>query len=184
MSHRVRSRWGFTLSTNYTFNPANSHFSDLISFYGQAYLPGFVRLNSVKVAATYQTSLGGSKYPSGYSPLSYRSTPHSPRIHLGGHSVRTTSRPCRSITSCRYGAPRRYRVGDLHQAYRLNAGGDCAVPRRGTRCLAADLVRGRRSRRRFQRLPPACVGHLDLQTVVLQAFERLRWFAASVRLPF
>ena len=53
MSHRdFAPRWGYTLSTNYTFNPANSHFSDLISFYGQAYLPGFVRHNSVKVAAT------------------------------------------------------------------------------------------------------------------------------------
>ncbi|MEI3554117.1 MAG: hypothetical protein V8Q54_05350 [Alistipes senegalensis] len=32
MSHRdFAPRWGYTLSTNYTFNPANSHFSDLIS---------------------------------------------------------------------------------------------------------------------------------------------------------
>lgn len=80
MSHRdIAPRWGYTLSTNYTFNPANSHFSDLISFYGQAYLPGFVLHNSLKVAATYQTSLGGYKFPSGYAPLSYRSTRLIPR---------------------------------------------------------------------------------------------------------
>lgn len=42
MAHRdFAPRWGYTLSTLYTFNPANVHFSDLISFFGQAYLPAW-----------------------------------------------------------------------------------------------------------------------------------------------
>lgn len=80
MAHRdIAPRWGYTLSANYTFNPENAHFSDLISFYGQAYLPGFAPHNSVLVAATYQTSIGGYKFPSGYAPLSYKSTRLVPR---------------------------------------------------------------------------------------------------------
>jgi len=67
------------LCTLYTLNPANVHFSDLISFFGQAYLPGLAAHNSLKVAATYQTSVGGYKFPAGYAPLSYKSTRLIPR---------------------------------------------------------------------------------------------------------
>lgn len=67
-------RFGYSTSVSYTFNPANRHFSNLISLYGQLYLPGFAPHNSVVLAATYQTSIGGYKYPSGYMPLTYRST--------------------------------------------------------------------------------------------------------------
>ena len=80
MSHRdIAPRWGYTLLANYTFNPENSNFSDLISFYGHAYLPGVAPHHSLSVAATYQTSIGGYKFPSGYAPLSYKSSRLIPR---------------------------------------------------------------------------------------------------------
>lgn len=80
MAHRdFAPRWGYTLSTSYTFNPQNRNFSDLILFYGHAYLPGVARHHSLSVAASYQTSVGGYKFPGGYAPLSYKSTRLIPR---------------------------------------------------------------------------------------------------------
>lgn len=79
-AHRdVAPPWGYQLSANYTFNPANSHFSDLVSLYGKLYTPGFFAHNSVVVAVNYQTSIGGYKFPNGYAPLSYRSARLIPR---------------------------------------------------------------------------------------------------------
>lgn len=80
MAHRdFAPRWGYTVSANYTFNPANVHFSDLISLFGRLYTPGFFDHNSLMLAVNYQTSIGGYKYPWGYSPLSYRSARLVPR---------------------------------------------------------------------------------------------------------
>ena len=172
MAHRdIAPRWGYTFSANYTFNPENAHFSDLISFYGQAYLPGFAPHNSVLVAATYQTSIGGYKFPSGYAPLSYKST----RVHLRGHRVEQLHGFSGQLPAAGVVSRGRHRLGDLHQAHpaqrrrRLRA-----VPRRGPRRndVAADLVGGRRHRFRLQRLPAAGVGHFDLQAVVLPSVER------------
>ncbi|MDE6445869.1 MAG: hypothetical protein K2L06_03280 [Alistipes sp.] len=72
-------RWGYSVSAGYTFNPSDDNFSDLVSTYGRLYLPGFVRHHSLQIAASYQTSLGGYKFPSGYAPLSYRSSRLIPR---------------------------------------------------------------------------------------------------------
>lgn len=52
-------RFGYTLSANYAFNPANSDFGRLISFYGKLYLPGFARHNSFNIATLFQNSIGG-----------------------------------------------------------------------------------------------------------------------------
>ncbi len=80
MAHRdLAPRWGYTLSASYTFNPTNTHFSDLIAVYGRGYLPGIAPHHSLSVAATFQTSVGGYKFPSGYAPLSYKSTSLIPR---------------------------------------------------------------------------------------------------------
>lgn len=80
MAHRdFAPRWGYTLSAAYTLNPANHHFSDLVSLYGQGYLPGFAPHNSVILSMNYQTSIGGYKSPAGYTPLSYRSARLIPR---------------------------------------------------------------------------------------------------------
>ncbi len=72
-------RWGYAVSVNYTFNPANPHFSNLISVYEQFYLPGFLPHNSLKIQGNYQTSVGGYKFPTGYAPLSYKSSRLIPR---------------------------------------------------------------------------------------------------------
>ena len=187
MSHSdFAPRWGYTLSTNYTFNPANSHFSDLISFYGQAYLPGFVRHNSVKVAATYQTSLGGYKYPSGYSPLSYRSTRLIPR---GFTSADILSNNYTAV-SFDYQLPVWCPEGGIGSVIyikriRLNAGGDYAQFRdaghdvwRRIWSAGGDLVVDFNAFRQ-----PASA----TSTFKLSCYKPSNgsvWFAASVGLPF
>lgn len=132
MAHRdIAPRWGYTLSTLYTFNPANVHFSDLISFFGQAYLPGLAAHNSLKVAATYQTSVGGYKFPAGYAPLSYKSTRLIPR---GFSSADIVSNNYTAV-SLDYQLPVWYPEGGIgsvlyFKRIRLNAGGDYAQFRR------------------------------------------------------
>lgn len=132
MAHRdIAPRWGYTLSTLYTFNPANVHFSDLISFFGQAYLPGLAAHNSQKVAATYQTSVGGYKFPAGYAPLSYKSTRLIPR---GFSSADIVSNNYTAV-SLDYQLPVWYPEGGIgsvlyFKRIRLNAGGDYAQFRR------------------------------------------------------
>ena len=80
MAHRdFAPHWGYSLSAGYTFNPSDDNFSDLISTYARFYLPGFAQHHSLQVAASYQTSVGGYKFPSGYAPLSYRSARLIPR---------------------------------------------------------------------------------------------------------
>ncbi|MFR7602428.1 MAG: hypothetical protein ACLUYV_00535 [Alistipes shahii] len=173
---------------NYTFNPENAHFSDLISFYGQAYLPGFAAHNSVLVAATYQTSIGGYKFPSGYAPLSYKSTRLVPRgYHLRRTSFRTTTRLFRPTTSCRCGIPKGGIGSVIYiKRIRLNAGGDYAQFR--------DVGRGGMTWRRiwsvggdivfdYQRFPAAGVGALRPSLSVLPSVERRVYVAASVGLP-
>ena len=187
MAHRdFAPRWGYTLSANYTFNPANSHFSDLISFYGQAYLPGCAPHNSVKVAATYQTSLGGYKYPSGYSPLSYRSTRLVPR---GFTSADILSNNYTAV-SLDYQLPVWCPEGGIGSVIyikriRLNAGGDYAQFRdaghgvwRRIWSAGGDIVVDFNAFRQ-----PASA----TSTVKLSCYKPSNgsvWFAASVGLPF
>lgn len=132
MAHRdIAPRWGYTLSTSYTFNPANTHFSDLMSFYGQAYLPGFAPHNSVLVAATYQTSVGGYKFPQGYAPLSYKSSRLIPRGFTSADIVSNDY----TAAAVNYQLPVWYPEGGIGSVIyikriRLNAGGDYAQFRR------------------------------------------------------
>lgn len=80
MAHRdFLPRWGYLVSAGYALNPSNRHFSDLVSCYVRLYLPGFLPHNSLKVAAAYQTSIGGFRFPSGQSFLGYKSTRLLPR---------------------------------------------------------------------------------------------------------
>ena len=51
-------RWGYMLAADYTLNPTNRLFSDLVSLYGRVYTPGVARHHSLDVAAAYQTSVG------------------------------------------------------------------------------------------------------------------------------
>ena len=189
MSHRdIAPRWGYTLSTNYTFNPANSHFSDLISFYGQAYLPGFVLHNSLKVAATYQTSLGGYKFPSGYAPLSYRSTRLIPRGFTSADIVSNNY----TAASADYQLPVWCPEGGIGSVIyikriRLNAGGDYAQFR--------DVGRGGMAWRRIWSAGGDIVVDFNAFRQPASATSTFKlscyhpssggvWVAASVGLPF
>ena len=187
MSHRdIAPRWGYTLSTNYTFNPANSHFSDLISFYGQAYLPGFALHNSLKVAATYQTSLGGYKYPSGYSPLSYRSTRLIPRGYTSADILSNNY----TAVSLDYQLPVWCPEGGIGSVIyikriRLNAGGDYAQFRdaghdvwRRIWSVGGDLVVDFNAFRQ----PASATSTFKLSCY--KPSKGSMWFAASVGLPF
>ena len=128
MAHRdIAPRWGYTLLANYTFNPENSNFSDLISFYGQAYLPGIGPHHSLSVAANYQTSIGGYKFPSGYAPLSYKSTRLIPR----GFSSADIASNNYTAGEVNYQLPVWYPEGGIgsvlyFKRIRLNVGGDYA----------------------------------------------------------
>lgn len=66
-------RFGWTVQANCSMNPTNDDFSKLVVGYGHLYLPGFAPHHSLQIAAAYQTSFGGARFPSGYRPLSYRS---------------------------------------------------------------------------------------------------------------
>ena len=132
MAHRdFAPRWGYTLSASYTFDPLNADFSNLISLYGQSYLPGFVRHHSILVAATFQTSVGGYKFPAGYAPLSYKST------QLIPHGFTSSEIVSNSYTglSFDYQLPLCYPEGGIPSVLyvkriRLNIGGDYAQFRR------------------------------------------------------
>ena len=189
MAHRdIAPRWGYTLSANYTFNPANTHFSDLISFYGQAYLPGFAAHNSLKVAATYQTSLGGYKFPSGYAPLSYKSTRLIPRGFTSADIVSNNY----TAASVDYQLPVWCPEGGIGSVIyikriRLNAGGDYAqfrdVGRRGMTLrriwsAGGDLVVDFNAFRQ----PASATSTLKLSCY--HPSSGGVWFAASVGLPF
>lgn len=189
MAHRdFAPRWGYALSVGYTFNPANGHFSDLISCYGQVYLPGFAPHNSVKIAASYQTSLGGYKFPSGYAPLSYRSTRLIPR---GFTSSDILSNDYVAL-SADYQLPVWYPEGGIgsvlyFKRIRLNAGGDYAQFR--------DLNGGRMACRRIWSVGGDLIFDVNLfrqpasatSTVKLSCYRPSAggvWFSAAVGLPF
>lgn len=128
MAHRdFAPRWGYALSADYAFDPSNDHFSDLVSVYGQMYLPGVALHHSLRVAASFQTSIGGYKFPTGYAPLSYRSTRLIPR----GFSSSDILSNDYTAFSVDYQLPVWYPEGGIPSVLyvkriRLNVGGDCA----------------------------------------------------------
>lgn len=132
LAHRdFAPRWGYLLSAMYAFNPANRVFSDLISLYGQSYLPGFVLHHSFRVAVNYQTSLGGYKFPSGYAPLTYKSTRLIPHGFTSGDIASNNY----LAGSLNYQLPLCYPEGGIgsvlyFKRIRLNLGGDYARFRR------------------------------------------------------
>ena len=189
LAHRdFAPRWGYTLSTNYTFNPSNRHFSDLVSVYGQAYLPGIAAHHSLRLAANYQTSVGGYKFPAGYAPLSYKSTRLIPR---GFSSADIVSNDY-TAAAVDYQLPVWYPEGGIgsviyFKRVRLNAGGDYAQFRRPARggmewrriwAVGGDIVLDINAFRQ-----PASA----TSTVKLSFYYPSKggfWFGASVGLPF
>ncbi len=75
MAYRdLRPRWGWSVRASYSLNPTNREYSDLISFYTQGYLPGVAAHHSLRIAAHYQTAIGGFRMPSGGRPLCFVSS--------------------------------------------------------------------------------------------------------------
>ena len=176
MAHRdLAPRWGYSLSAAYTCDPVNLNFSDLISFYGMTYLPGAAPHHSLQLAATFQTSVGGYKFPSGYAPLSYKSTQLIPRGFSSSEIVSNDYTAAR----INYQLPLCYPEGGIGSVLyikriRLAAGGDYAqFPPSGSgrHAVAEDLVGGRRSDLRHQCLPSAGLGDGHLQALVLPSFD-------------
>ena len=132
MAHRdLAPHWGYSLSAAYTCDPVNPNFSDLISFYGMTYLPGAAPHHSLQLAATFQTSVGGYKFPSGYAPLSYKSTQLIPRGFSSSEIVSNDYTAAR----INYQLPLCYPEGGIGSVLyikriRLAAGGDYAQFRR------------------------------------------------------
>lgn len=194
LAHRdFAPRWGYVVSTGYTFNPANDHFSDLLSFYGQAYLPGFAPHNSLMIAATYQTSVGGYKFPGGYAPLSYKSTRLIPRGFTSDQIVSNDY----TAAEVNYQFPLWYPEGGIgsvvyFKRIRLNLGGDYAQFRRPVGRLSG----GRRLEwRRIWSVGGDIIFDLNAfrqpasatSTVKLSFYRPSTggmWFSASVGLPF
>lgn len=120
-------RFGWTLQASCSLNPTNDDFSKLLTGYGQIYLPGFAQHHSLKLAATYQTSIGGAVFAPGYRPLSYRS---SALIPIGFSSSAIESDHYRAV-SVDYQLPVWYPDGGICaviyvKRIRLNLGGQAA----------------------------------------------------------
>ena len=132
LAHRdFAPRWGYLLNASYTFDPLNADFSNLISFYGRSYLPGVARHHSILFEATFQTSVGGYKFPAGYAPLSYKSTQLIPHGFTSSEIVSNSY----TALSFDYQLPLCYPEGGIPsilyiKRIRLNLGGDYAQFRR------------------------------------------------------
>lgn len=72
-------RWGYQLQAAYALDPTNRDFADLCTLYGRLYLPGVARHHSLTVAAAWQQSLGGYRFPAGQRPLTFKSALLVPR---------------------------------------------------------------------------------------------------------
>jgi len=123
----VGTPWGYTLWAGYDLNPENRNFSVLVSAYARIYTPGFFRHNSLSVAAAYQTSVGGYRFPSGLRFLGYKSTRLLPR----GFSSSDISSNNYLAGSVDYQFPLCYPEGGISgviyfKRIRLNVGADYA----------------------------------------------------------
>ena len=120
-------RWGALLSVGYALNPTLRWFSDLVSVYGHAYLPGVARHHSLKLSAAYQTSIGGFRMPWGARPLNYRSSRLIPRGYTS-QAIRSEQYRAFSVD---YQMPLWYPEGGIPsllyvKRIRLNLGADVA----------------------------------------------------------
>ncbi len=177
-------RWGYALQADYAFDPTNSSFSDLISLYAQAYLPGIVRPHSLKVALGYQTSIGGYETPWGSRMLTYRSS----RLIPHGYSSSNILSDHYSALSVAYQLPIWYPEGGIgtiiyFKRIRLNVGGDWAQFRYGDDwrrlyAYGADLL--------FDinlfRQPASATSTLTLS--LYQTKDEGLWFGFGLGLPF
>ncbi len=187
-------RWGYSLSAGYTFNPSDKNFSDLVSTYARFYLPGFVRHHSFQVAASYQTSVGGYKFPSGYAPLSYRSSRLIPRGFGSGDILSNNYLAARAD----YQLPVWYPEGGIasvlyFKRIRVNVGGDYAQFRDYR--PARDVADGSMVRRRIWSVGGDLIFDVNFFGQPASATSTFKiscyrpssgkvWVSASVGLPF
>lgn len=128
LAHRdFLPRWGYQLSASYALNPTNRRFSDLVSLYGRVYLPGLLPHNAVVVALSYQTSIGGFRFPSGQSFMGYKSTRLLPR-GFSSADIRSNNYTAASVD---YQFPLCYPEGGIpsvlyFKRIRVNLGADVA----------------------------------------------------------
>ena len=142
----------------------------------------------MRVAANYQTSIGGYKFPAGYAPLSYKSTRLIPRGFSSADIVSNNY----TAAAFDYQLPVWYPEGGIgsviyFKRIRLNLGGDYAQFRRPGRggmewrriwSAGADIVLDINAFRQ-----PASA----TSTVKLSFYRPSKgdfWFGASVGLPF
>lgn len=189
MAYRdLAPRWGYQLSVNYALNPTDRNYADLISVYGHLFLPGIVRHHSLKLAATYQTSLGGNRFPGGTHPLTYRSSILIPRGYSTAHFLSEDYH----AYSVNYQLPLWYPEGGIPsilyiKRIRLNLGGDFARFRlpfvgrdshQNLWSVGCDLI--------FDfnvlRQPPSAMSTLKLS--MFKPRHGKMWFTASLGLPF
>uniref|UniRef100_UPI004055D724 hypothetical protein n=1 Tax=Alistipes sp. TaxID=1872444 RepID=UPI004055D724 len=125
-------RWGYQVALDYSINPASGSFSDLVSIYGRAYLPGIVRPHALTVALNYQTSIGGFHTPDGRTMLTYKST----RLIPAGYTSESILSDNYTAASVAYQLPIWYPEGGISSVIyfkriRLNVGVDYAQFRVG-----------------------------------------------------
>lgn len=119
--------FGYILSANYAFNPANTDFGQLLSLYGKVYIPGFIPHHSLSLAMLYQNSIGGFESKLLASNMSFKSARILPR---GFHLAEIENRNY-IATSVNYQFPICYPDGGIpsilyFKRIRLNLGGDYA----------------------------------------------------------
>lgn len=182
------SPWGYSVSASYSFNPTNRQFSDLMSFYGRVYTPGFFAHHSLSVAAAYQTSVGGCKSPSGQPFLMYSSARLLPR-GLSASDILNNNYTAASVD---YQFPVWYPEGGIpgvvyFKRIRLNLGGDFAQYRyrSGSRghwqrlwSYGADVIFDLN----VLRMPAAATSTVKVS--VYKPTGRNVWFSLALGLPF
>lgn len=186
LAHRdFLPRKGYLLQADWSTDPLNRDFSDLVAFYGKLYAPGVAAHHVVTVAAAWQTSFGGYLMPGGSRFLSYKSTRLLPRGCTSA-DIRSDRYLAGSVD---YQLPLCYPDGGVSgvlyvKRIRLNVGGDYAQFRTaagGTRRLwscGGDVT--------FDvnvlRLPAAATSSVTLS--FYKPNVRGWWFTAGVGLPF
>ena len=175
---RHRAPLGLHLQRELHVQPQNAHFSDLISFYGQAYTAGIraPQLGAGGRAPTRPRS-AGYKFPSGYAPLSYKSTRLVPRGFTSADIVSNNY----TAFQANYQLPVWYPEGGIGSVIyikriRLNAGGRL---RRSSATWAAERTTWRRIWSvggdivfDFNAFRQPASATFDLQAVVLPSVER------------
>ncbi|MBQ9137740.1 MAG: hypothetical protein IJX65_03790 [Alistipes sp.] len=120
-------RFGYVLSANYAFNPANSDFGQLLSLYGKVYIPGILPHHSLNIAALYQNSIGGFES----KVLASNFTFHSARLLPRGFQIAEVENRDYFATSINYQFPVWYPEGGIpailyFKRIRVNIGFDYA----------------------------------------------------------